>query len=146
MMLLPAAVAILLVLGAVAVDTAIGFLGHRQLVDATAAAANDAATQAFDETTYRATGHYQLDPAAAFRAVRAALVAQGGSVAATAAARLSPADVVVAAGPDALHPAVITVTTHSFIGYAFSKAIPGAPRGTGITARQSATVVLSPGT
>ncbi len=144
-MMLPAAMMILIVLGAIAVDGAVAFLGHRHLADAAAAAANDAAAQAMDEPLYRATGRFTLDPAKALQVVRASLIAQGDPVAAGAVPNLGAGDVLITPGPDPLHPVTVIVTLRSQVGFVFSKAVPGAPRVALVTARASATVVLSPG-
>lgn len=76
-MLVPAAVLVLVILGAIVVDSAVVFLAHRELNNRAAAAANDAAAVALDEAAYYAGGTVCLDPdtvhdvvAAAFRADR----------------------------------------------------------------------------
>ena len=61
LMLMPAAVLVLVVLGAVAVDFSIAFLGERELANAASAAANDAAAAAIDEPLFRETGRVVLD-------------------------------------------------------------------------------------
>lgn len=52
LLLFPAAILIMVALAAMAVDSAIAFLAQRQLVNATAAAANDAATQALSDSSF----------------------------------------------------------------------------------------------
>ena len=52
LLLFPAALLIMLALAAVTVDSAIAFMAQRQLVNATAAAANDAATQALSDRAF----------------------------------------------------------------------------------------------
>lgn len=52
LLLFPAAVLIMVALAAMTVDSAIGFLAQRQLMYATAAAANDAATQAVSDASF----------------------------------------------------------------------------------------------
>jgi len=55
LLLFPAALLIVMALAAIAVDSAIGFMAQRELVNATGAAANDLATQALsDHSFYRA--------------------------------------------------------------------------------------------
>ena len=61
LMLMPAGVLIVLVLGALAVDSAILFLGERELADLSAAAANDAATAAIVEQSFYECGRLELD-------------------------------------------------------------------------------------
>ncbi len=51
-------------LAAMTVDSAIGFLAQRQLVDATAAAANDAATAALSDRSFYEGGRLELSAAA----------------------------------------------------------------------------------
>lgn len=52
LLLFPAALLIMLTLAAVTVDSAIAFMAQRQLINATAAAANDAATQALSDRAF----------------------------------------------------------------------------------------------
>ena len=54
LMLMPAAVLVVIVLAAIAVDAAVQFLGERELAAATAAAANDAAVAALDPRAFYA--------------------------------------------------------------------------------------------
>ena len=59
-MLMPAAVLIVILLGSIAVDFAVVFLGQRDLGAAAAAAANNAATYGLDEAAFRAGEGYQF--------------------------------------------------------------------------------------
>ncbi len=52
LLLFPAALLIMVALAAVTVDSAIAFLAQRELVNATAAAANDAATEAISDRSF----------------------------------------------------------------------------------------------
>lgn len=61
LMLMPAAVLVVLLLAAIAVDGAIAFLGERELADLTAAAANDAAVGALREEEFYRCGALVLD-------------------------------------------------------------------------------------
>jgi hypothetical protein len=62
MMLVPAAVLVLIVLGAIAVDSAVVFLAQRDLANRTAGAANDIAGFAVSESSfYRGGGAVSLD-------------------------------------------------------------------------------------
>jgi hypothetical protein len=72
-MLMPAAVLILVVLGAMAVDRAIVFGAQRDLVATAQAAANDGAS-AVDIDVLRGDGEVELDPVEIDRAVRASAV------------------------------------------------------------------------
>ena len=70
--LMPAAALIFVVLGALAVDSALAFLGEREASNAAAAAANDAAAAAVDPSTFYGEGDVRLDPAVARRVALAA--------------------------------------------------------------------------
>lgn len=62
-MLVPAGILVLLVLGAIAVDSAVVLLAERDLVNRTAAASNDIAGLGLDEGAfYRSSGSVALDP------------------------------------------------------------------------------------
>lgn len=61
LMLLPAAVLVMLVLAAIAVDSAIAYLGQRELANAAVAAANDAATLALSEASFYRDGEVATD-------------------------------------------------------------------------------------
>lgn len=76
LMLMPAAVLIVLLLGAIAVDSAIVYLGQRQAYNVAFDAANDAAGAGFDLDAARTSGDIVYDPerveALAVQAVAAA--------------------------------------------------------------------------
>lgn len=76
LLLVPAAVLVLVILGAVAVDAAVVFLGQRQLSDAAAAAATDAASAVSDSAFY-GSGTIALDPATAKKVAASSVRAQG---------------------------------------------------------------------
>jgi hypothetical protein len=76
-MLMPAAVLVVVVLGAIAVDSAVTFTAQRELVSAAQAAANDAVAYGIDENAFRAGNGYVLDPARVERAVVRALTSDG---------------------------------------------------------------------
>ena len=61
-MLMPAAVLIVLLLGAIAVDSAIVYLGQRQAYNVAFDAANDAAGAGFDLDAARTSGEIVYDP------------------------------------------------------------------------------------
>ena len=67
LLLFPAAVLIVMVLAAMAVDTSIAFMGQRELANATAAAANDAASQAVDNAAFYQQDRIELDPSPSSR-------------------------------------------------------------------------------
>jgi hypothetical protein len=76
LMLVPVGFLILVLLGAIAVDSAVAYLGQRQLADALSAAANDAATAGIGNTGFYRTGSVTLDPAATAAAVCRSIEAQ----------------------------------------------------------------------
>jgi len=64
-MLMPAVFLIVILLGSIAIDFGVVHLRRRELDNAAAAAANDAAGAALDIAHLRATGERRLDPARA---------------------------------------------------------------------------------
>jgi hypothetical protein len=116
-MLMPAGVLVVLVLGALAIDSAIMFLGERELADASAAAANDAATAAIDPQIFYECGRLALDDARA-REVAATVVSTRSSDAVT----LTGIDIDV---HNATTPPEVTVTASGTVRLIFSPALPG---------------------
>ena len=133
-MLMPAAVLIVILLGSIAVDFAIAFLGERELASLAAAAANDAATAAIDEALFRESGAFRIDEDRARRVARAAL--EGSS------SELDDIDFEVRVVDVAGEPAV-RVTVRGVVEYVFAKAIPGVDATVEVEA--SATAVARPG-
>jgi uncharacterized membrane protein len=76
-MLMPAAVLIFLVLGAICVDFGGVYLAQRELANAAAAAANDAATQAIDLAHLYETGEVRLLAETARRVAERSVAAKG---------------------------------------------------------------------
>jgi Flp pilus assembly protein TadG len=64
LLLFPAALLIMVALAAITVDSAIAFLAQRQLANATAAAANDAATGALSDRAFYEDDRIELTPSA----------------------------------------------------------------------------------
>jgi hypothetical protein len=60
--LMPASVLIFIVLGSLAVDASLAYLGEREASNVAASVANDAATRAIDVLHFYATGEVVLDP------------------------------------------------------------------------------------
>ena len=117
LMLMPAGVLIVLILGGLAVDSAVLFLGERELADLSAAAANDAATAGLREEAFYACGELELDPG------RAELVAHT-----VAGARTSDAvdDVSLEVAVDnSVDPPEVTVAASGTVRLIFSPAVPG---------------------
>ena len=129
LMLMPAAALVFIVLGAIAVDFAVAFLGEREVSNAAAAAANDVAGAALDQDRFYADGALRLDPVAAERVGRSAVGAAGLE-------DLDDLDVRVEVAVDA---PVVTVTVSGRVRYLFAKALPGGPDGVRVEATATAT-------
>ena len=127
-MLMPAAVVVMLVLGAICVDLAVVHLATRNLSDVAASAANDAVTFGLDQALLRTSGDYTLDDARVNKAVWHSLDAHrlGAKV----------ADPLIELGPATDQ---VTVTLEMRVDYLFAKALPGANGGTTVRARATAT-------
>lgn len=117
LLLMPAAVLVFLVLGAICVDFGGVYAAQRQLSAAAEGAANDVATRALDLELLYATGEVRLVPA------RARVVAMR-SVAAKGLDRLDPVVERVAVGGGR-----VTVTVAGQARYLFAGAVPGGPDG-----------------
>lgn len=120
LLLMPVAVLIVIILGAIAVDSSITFLAQRELVDATQAAANDAATYGADTGRIRSGSGYVLDPTRVDEAVQRAFAARG----------LDHADVSYEVVDGSL-----VVHASRRVSTVFSKAIPGGVGTVVVTAR-----------
>src|SRR5947209_14296230 len=77
LMLMPAAVLVFIVLGALCVDYGSVFVAKRELGNAAAAAANDAAAQAIDLDLFYETGEVRLRPDVARAVAERSLAAEG---------------------------------------------------------------------
>ncbi|MGI8683512.1 MAG: hypothetical protein ACR2MO_00135 [Acidimicrobiales bacterium] len=136
LMLVPAAVLVLFILGAIAVDFSIAFLAQRELTSAAAAAANDAAGAGLSEDAFYGggePGRIVLDPAQAEALATAAFDAReirGVHDTAT---------TVKVAGDR------VCVTITGRVDYIFAKAIPSGPRGATVRGRAVATAVQGDG-
>ena len=129
-MLFPAALLIMVALAAMTVDNAIAFLAQRELVNATAAAANDAATEAVSDSSFYENNRVELS-ASAVEAIAVdrvhALVDQGRHH-----------DLSVSA--EAVPPAragcawTVRVSASSRVDELFGKAIPGSSRTRAVSA------------
>jgi Flp pilus assembly protein TadG len=125
LLLLPAAVLIFLILGALSVDFAMAYSAERQLANAAAAAANDAATQSVDVDHLYATGEVRLRPERAAEVVAQSLSAK----------RLERFDVEVRAVE--VDGNVVRVTIGGRAHYIFAKAVPGGPESVAVEASAS---------
>jgi Flp pilus assembly protein TadG len=128
LMLMPAAVMVVLVLGAIAVDLSVVHLAHRDLLSVADSAANDAVTAGLDPDALRATGEYHLDIGRATQAVQRTLAVHQLTGRATI--------IAVTTGPA---PGQVTVELSMTVDYVFAKAIPGANDGTTVRAHATAT-------
>lgn len=135
LMLVPAAVLVLIVLGAMAVDSAVAFMAQRELTSAAAAAANDAAgASVSDNAFYRASGgepdQIVLDATRARDLVAVALAERQTS----GVTLLGPPDVRTDLD-------TVCVTLTGRVDSIFARAIPGAPHSRTVTGRAVATAV-----
>jgi Flp pilus assembly protein TadG len=133
LMLMPAAILVLIVLGAIAVDSAVTFLAQRELMNAAAAAANDAATSALvDRSFYEGGGALVLDRARAEQ------------VAATSIAASQPQGLALQGAPVVnVDGASVCVELTARVHHLFAHAIPGVAHDTTVSARASATAVAA---
>ena len=116
LMLMPAAVLIMFVLGAIAVDLTAMHLGQRDLQAALTDAANDAAGGALDEGLLRAGLGYHVDESAAWLIATNVLAVKG-------VARDLVDGPFVSVGPDGW----VTVTAARRVDHVFGRALPGVP-------------------
>lgn len=128
LMLMPAAVLVFLVLGALVVDYGGVFVTHRDLANAAAAAANDAATQSIDLQLFYETGEITLVPERAWAVAEQSLAARGLD-------RLDArvTDVRIEDGGTSV---IVTIRGHA--SYLFAKAVPGGKEGIDVTASSEA--------
>jgi uncharacterized membrane protein len=130
LLLMPAGVLVVMILGALAVDSAVLFLGERELADLTAAAANDAATAALDAETFYDCGRLQLDELRAREVVHAVVSARSSDA-------VSLRGVEVAVSNNVARPEV-TVAAQGTVQLVFTPAIPGTARTRVVNARSTA--------
>ncbi len=113
LVLMPAAVLVFLVLGALAVDAAAVFLAQRQLANAAVAAANDAVAVAVDVDDFYGDGRVRLVPSEAQRIADETVLRLGLD-------RLHDVRAVATVGGDGV---VVTITAR--VDHIFSGAVPG---------------------
>lgn len=141
LLLYPTAVLILLVLGAVAVDSSIAFMAKRDLTDATAAVANDLAIEAVSNLAfYRGGGQVALSQ----DAIDA--LADDGAPTPTArvVAQLGPGYHDVTAAAHVVGRCVV-VTATATTGTVFARIVPGGPRAVTVSASSAASPRLAAG-
>jgi len=132
-MLVPAAVLVLVILGAIAVDFSVAFLGQRELTSAAAAAANDASTAIAEERFYRSgagdAGDVVIDGGRAARVVDQALAAR------------APRGVTIDGVSVDPSGGQVCVVLRGRVDYVFAKAVPGMADGAVVQGRSTATAV-----
>jgi hypothetical protein len=129
LMLMPAAVLVVLLLGAIAFDLSVVFLRQRQASSLAVDVANDLATAALDEAALRRDGTYRLDPDAA------------GDLAGALVAASDLADEIVDVEVAVLGADAVEVRVVLAVEYVFARAIPGAREGTTVEAAATAVAV-----
>ena len=129
-MLMPVAVLIVLLLGAIAVDLSAVRLAHRDLLDLASSAANDVATAGLDPADFRRTGTYEIDLDRAEAALDRSIQRRHLSRPVTRR--------VVTAGPG---PADVTVELEMVVTPFFAKALPGTPHQTTVRAQATASAL-----
>jgi hypothetical protein len=77
--LVPAGFLVLMLLSALAVDSAVAYLGQQQLHDSLSAAANDSVGAAVSNRAFYSGGSLALDPASAAQVVCSSIRAQAGT-------------------------------------------------------------------
>lgn len=134
LLLFPVGVLVVLVMGAMAVDSSIAFLGERELASAVAAAANDAATEALSDRAFYGDGALAFDEAEVERVAEArvrASVDDGRHFGLAVRAEVLP-------GPGGCSWS-LRVEASARVRYLFARALPGGPDETTVDAAASST-------
>jgi Flp pilus assembly protein TadG len=128
-MLMPAAVLVLVVLGAMCVDGAVLFLGEREVANGADAAAETVAARLVDEDWYRSTGDVRLvcDTDRVLEEATASFTARAPDW-------LDDADLEVVD----CRGATVTIRATATVGLVFAKALPGARERGAVSATGSA--------
>jgi Flp pilus assembly protein TadG len=135
LLLFPAAILIMMALAAMAVDSSIAFLAQRELANAAAAAANDAASRAVSDASFYQQDRIELSAAT----VEQVAVDRVFSLVDTSRHHNLSVDA-EALGPTAPGCAwTVRVTATSRVDGLFGRAMPGRSAGTDVRARASAT-------
>jgi len=129
--LAPAAVLILVILGAIAVDSAVAYLGRQAVFDAAATAATDAASAGLSRSAYYGSGQLLLSPTRAEQIARAAVAADRHR-------GVTITDVAVTTGSR-----TVCVTVVGTVRAIFGRAVPGLPHTTTVVAHAVATATAS---
>jgi len=126
---MPAAVLVVLLLGAIAVDLSIVHLRQREAVAAAASAANDAVTAGLDQAALRRGDGYRLDASRVDQAVAESIESQGLTDQLTEAARITMPT-----------PTSVTVEVHLRAEELFARSLPHGPRITVVRGTATASV------
>ncbi|HEX2384906.1 MAG TPA: pilus assembly protein TadG-related protein [Acidimicrobiales bacterium] len=129
-MLMPAAVLVLFILGAITFDYAHLYLAKRDLQAAAESAANDAVTFGVDQASVRRGDGVHLDTRLVVQAVEASLAAHGSGL-----HLVGPPEV------EAIGATQVRVAVAGRVDFAFVGAVPGMARSSVVRASASATVV-----
>jgi hypothetical protein len=129
LMLMPAGVLVVLVLGAVAFDMSVVFLRQRQASALAVDVANDVVTAALDEDAFRSGDDYRLDPERATDLGRAFVAAS------------DLRDEIVEVEITVVADDAVEVRIVMSADYVFAKAIPGTSDGTTVEASATAVAV-----
>lgn len=121
LLLFPAAILVVIVLAAIAVDVSIAFLGQREVANATVAAANDAAGLGISNRGFYQRGQVQLEPSTVERAAAEQVRAVLGP------SRFHDLRVEVTVEPALLPgcPPTVRVRATARVDYVFARALPG---------------------
>jgi hypothetical protein len=130
LMLMPAGLLIVFVLGSISIEFAATSMRQRALYNAADAAANDAATYAIDRVVLRSTGEVVLDPALVEEAVALSLRAQGVEL-------VAPPLIEVSADGKSIHLELV-----QYVPFVIARALPGGD-GTVVRANVRVTTVES---
>lgn len=133
LLLLPVAALIFLILGALAVDFSSAWSASRQLSEAAAGAANDAASRAIDLDELYATGELRLLPDQARQVAEQSVRGAG----------LDRLDATVT--DVEVQGLTVTVTVRGRAHYVFGRAVPGGPEGADVSATAAVTAEVPNG-
>ncbi len=140
LLLFPAALLVMVALAAMTVDSAIAFMAQRELVNATSAAANDAATEALSDSAFYEENRIELSAAAveAIAVDRVLAVVDTSRHHGLAITAEAVAPVAVGCGW------TVRVAASSTVDELFGKAMPGSSGTAAVSARSSAAPRQSP--
>ncbi len=128
LMLMPAAVLIIIVLGAFAVDATLVFLGEREVSNLASGLANDIAAAALDDPAFYRQGTLRLNPTHAHRITNLSLTTYTPQYLET-----------IRVDSLTINEAQATITLSATVPYLFSSALPAAPTETTVSATSTAT-------